>query len=116
MGERSDFAVVPIAINSMELLQSWGTAAVNERLVHLNRVIWEEATRRGFTGPKEDLRAGHISVVELGDRLRPDLAQRLRDNKAVITVRGTKTRITPHVYNDEGDIRKLFEIVDKLTS
>lgn len=116
MGERSDFTVLPIGINAMELLQSWGVAAVNERLAYLNRVVWEEAERHGFTGPREDLRAAHIAVVELGDRFRPDLAQRLRENKAVITVRGTKMRITPHVYNDEGDIRKLFEIVDKLTS
>ncbi len=116
MGERSDFAVVPIAIAAMELLTSWGGAAVHERLVHLNHIIWEEAIRRGFSGPREDLRTGHIAVVELGDRFRPDLAQRLREEKAVITVRGTKMRITPHVYNDEADIRRFFKIVDKLTS
>jgi selenocysteine lyase/cysteine desulfurase len=116
MGERSDFAILPIAINALELLESWGTAAVHERLVHLNRLVWNEAEKRGLTGPREDLRAWHISVVELGDRFRTDLAKRLRENKAIVTVRGTKMRITPHVYNDESDIRQLFDILDKLTS
>jgi selenocysteine lyase/cysteine desulfurase len=116
MGERSDFAVLPIAINSLELIKSWGIAAVHERLVNLNRLVWEQADMFGFTGPKPEQRAGHISVVELGDRYRADLARRLRENKAFVTVRGTKMRITPHVYNDEQDIRKFFALVDKLTS
>jgi selenocysteine lyase/cysteine desulfurase len=52
--------------------------------------------------------------VELGGRFRPDLAKRLKDNKTFVTVRGTKMRITPHVYNEEQDIRRLFELVDSL--
>lgn len=116
MGERSDFAVLPIAINSLELLQSWGADAVYERLTYLNRLIWKEAVQRGFGGPKEDLCASHISVVELGERYRDDLARQLKDNKAFVTVRGTKMRITPHVYNEDKDIIRLFDLVETLTS
>ncbi|MCM2474513.1 aminotransferase class V-fold PLP-dependent enzyme [Rhizobium sp. CG5] len=115
MGERSDFAVLPIAIDSMQLLQQWGSKAVHERLLWLNRLIWQEAEQRGYSGPIEALRAGHISVVDLGERYRDDLARRLREQKAFVTIRGSKMRITPHVYNDEGDIRTLFEIIDTLT-
>ena len=116
MGERSDFAVLPIAIRSLELLQSWGSEAVFERLVHLNRLIWQEAEARGFEGPRKDLRAPHISVVELGARFRPDLVKSLKDNKAFVTIRGTKVRITPHVYNEERDIHRLFQLIDTLTA
>lgn len=116
MGERSDFAVLPIAINALELIKSWGAAAVHERLVYLNGTIWREAERRGFGGPEKHLRAGHISVVELGERFRPDLARRLRDNRAFVTIRGTKMRITPHVYNEERDIVRLFELIETLSS
>ena len=56
MGERSDFALLPIAINSLELLKSWGAEAVYERLTHLNRLIWNEAERRDFGGPSADFR------------------------------------------------------------
>ena len=115
MGERSDFAVLPIAIRSLELLQSWGSNAVLERLSHLNELIWEEADARGLKGPRKDLRAPHIAVVDLGERFRTDLARSLKDNKAFVTVRGTKMRITPHVYNDERDIARFFELVDHLT-
>ncbi len=115
MGERSDFAVLPVAIKSLELLQSWGAVAVYERLVHLNKLIWSLAERHGFTGPVEKLRAPHISVVELGDKFRPELASQLKQAGAIITVRGSKMRITPHVYNDEQDIARLFELVKALT-
>jgi selenocysteine lyase/cysteine desulfurase len=116
MGERSDFAVLPIAIKSLELLQSWGSAAVFERLSHLNRLIWSEVEARGLSGPRTALRAPHISVVELGARYRDDLARNLRENKAFVTVRGTKMRITPHVYNEDADITRLFDLVRRLTA
>ncbi len=116
MGERSDFVVLPIAIKSLELLQSWGSAAVYERLTHLNRLIWQQAEQRSFIGPIESLRAAHISVVELGDRFRDDLARRLKENKTFVTVRGTKMRITPHVYNEDKDIVRLFDLIETLTS
>ncbi|WP_395015402.1 aminotransferase class V-fold PLP-dependent enzyme [Dongia sp.] len=116
MGERSDFAVLPIAINAMELLQGWGAPAVLERLSHLNCLIWREAERHGFGGPRADLRAPHISVVELGERFRGELARQLKEAKVFVTIRGTKMRITPHVYNEDEDIAKLFELANRLTS
>jgi selenocysteine lyase/cysteine desulfurase len=116
MGERSDFAVLPVAIQSMEMLQSWGSAAVYERLVHLNKLIWKEAEQRGFDGPAEKLRTPHISVLELGGRFRSNLAGQLKEKRAMITVRGTKMRISPHVYNDETDIVRLFDLVESCTA
>ena len=115
MGERSDFAVLPVAIKALELLQEWGVPAVNERLRYLNALIWSEAERRGFSGPPLEYRAPHIAVVELGARHRPDLARELKLQKAIVTIRGTKMRVTPHVYNEERDIVRLFDVLEDLT-
>lgn len=114
MGERSDFAVLPVAIKALELLQGWGLPAIHDRLTYLNQLIWTEAEARGFAGPKADLRAPHIAVVELGTRFRDDLARRLKEHRTYVTIRGTKMRITPHVYNDEADILRLFDILERL--
>jgi len=116
MGERSDFAVLPIAIKSLELLQSWGVEAVYERLTYLNRLVWDVAEQHGFAGPNVDFRAAHISVVELGGRFRDDLGRLLKENNAHVTIRGTKMRVTPHIYNDDRDIFRLFDLVKTLTS
>ena len=115
MGERSDFAILPIAIEAMETLDGWGVPAVHERLLHLNGLVWEQAERRGLIGPGTDLRADHIAVMELGDRYGDDLAGRLRKRGVHVTVRGTKMRVTPHVYNDETDIARFFDIFDAVT-
>jgi selenocysteine lyase/cysteine desulfurase len=116
MGERSDFAVLPIAISALEMLQSWGAEAVYERLTYLNRLIWIEAERLGFGGPKAEYRAPHIAVVDLGERFRPDLVRELKESKAIVTIRGSKMRVTPHVYNEDRDIARLFDLLEALTS
>jgi selenocysteine lyase/cysteine desulfurase len=107
---------LPIAINALELLQGWGVSAVSERLAHLNRQIWKEAEQRGFGGPRPELRAPHISVVELGDRYHDALSRQLKEAKVFVTIRGTKMRITPHVYNEDQDIARLFGLVDRLVT
>jgi selenocysteine lyase/cysteine desulfurase len=116
MGERSDFAVLPVALKSMELLQGFGGAAVHERLVHLNRLIWAEAEAMGLGGPDPSMRVGHIAVIELGERYRDGLAGMLKEKDVHVTVRGTKMRVSPHIYNDEGDIRKLFMALNTVTA
>lgn len=111
-----DGAAVQIAIRALELLQGRGVPAVNERLRYLNARVWSEAERRGLTGPSPGLRAPHIAVVELGARHRHDLARELRQHKTLVTIRGTKMRVTPHVYNEERDVVRLFDVLEQLTS
>lgn len=72
MGERSDFAVLPVAIEALRLLNGWGIAACFERLARLNARIWEEALRRGLISAVPRLRAPHISILDLGDAVPPD--------------------------------------------
>ncbi|MCD1634323.1 aminotransferase class V-fold PLP-dependent enzyme [Martelella mediterranea] len=116
MGERSDFAVLPVALKSMELLKSLGGAAVHARLVHLNRLIWAEAEAMGLGGPDPAMRVGHIAVIELGEHYRDGLAGMLKEKGVHVTVRGTKMRVSPHIYNDEDDIRKLFTALKTVTA
>jgi len=108
MGERSDFAVLPVAIAALRLIREWTVEEVYARLRHLNQTIWDEAGRRGLTISDERHRAPHIAIIELGDRLTDGLMDTLKREDIHVTLRGTKMRISPHVYNDEKDIRRLF--------
>jgi selenocysteine lyase/cysteine desulfurase len=114
MGERSDFAVLPVAITSMNLLQSWGSAAVFARLSHLTQLLWTQADLRGLTGPRSDQRAPHIAVMDLQGRYPATLGQSLKAAQIFVTLRGGKMRVSPHVYNDEADILRLFDQLDRL--
>ncbi|QIG46650.1 aminotransferase class V-fold PLP-dependent enzyme [Nordella sp. HKS 07] len=111
MGERSDFAVMPVAIESLKLLNGWGVENTFARLRHLNDLAWKEAVGRELIREPNPLRAPHISILDFGDHVPPDLATQLRANNVYVTVRGSKVRISPHVYNDEQDILALFNLL-----
>ncbi len=54
-------------------------------------------------------RAPHISILDFSDGLPAALASELKAKDIFVTVRGSKVRISPHVYNDEEDILALFD-------
>lgn len=109
MGERSDFAVLPIAIASMKLIKSWTVSAVADRLRHLNTLIWELAPTIGAPVPDTRLRPPHIAIPDIGEPIGPQAKAALKAQGIHVTTRGTKVRISPHVYNEEGDIERLFK-------
>jgi selenocysteine lyase/cysteine desulfurase len=114
MGERSDFAVLPIAIAAMTLIQSWTVDAVAGRLRHLNAQIWEQASAAGLLVPDARLRPPHIAILELGEAIGPGAKAHLKERGVHVTTRGSKVRVSPHVYNDESDIARLFECLSAL--
>jgi selenocysteine lyase/cysteine desulfurase len=116
MGERSDFAVLPIAIASMKLIESWTVDEVAGRLRHLNKLIWDQAAGAGAQVPNERLRPPHIAILDIGEAIGPKAKAYLKEQGIYVTTRGTKVRISPHVYNDEADIARLFEELSTLRS
>lgn len=90
MGQRSDFAVLPIAISALKLIGDWSVDEVNSRLVHLNRLIWQKAAMRGLAVPPAALRAPHIAVLDFAGDLPQSLAKLLKEQEIYVTVRGTR--------------------------
>lgn len=111
MGERSDFAVLPVAIKSLQLIQHWTVEKVSARILHLNRLIWEEADKAGLVIADERFRTLHIAILDLGRDIPAAFGQNLKANNIHVTVRGSKLRMSPHVYNDEADIRRVFDFI-----
>jgi selenocysteine lyase/cysteine desulfurase len=109
MGERSDFAVLPVAIAAMRLIREWTLDSVFARLDHLNRRVWDQAERCGLRVSRPANRAPHIAILDLGDQLAPDASQALKRADVHVTLRGSKMRVSPHVYNDEEDVIRLFD-------
>jgi selenocysteine lyase/cysteine desulfurase len=109
MGERSDFAVLPIANAAMKLISEWSVESVFGRLRYLNGLVWSGAESRGLPVARPRYPTPHISILDIGDRLAPNAAHELKRAGVHVTLRGTKMRVSPHVYNDEGDIDRLFE-------
>jgi len=113
MGERANFAQMPMAIAALEQLLDWTPESIQETLRALTDDIAEKCVPLGLTSPPRELRAGHFLGLRHPRGLPKDLLEILLADNIYISVRGSSLRITPHLFNNETDIDRL---VDALSS
>jgi len=108
-GQRSQFQLTPIAVESMRLLREVSVPAIFTHVNSLLADIYEGLQGLGFQLPPAQNLTGHM----LGARHRnwPDmspLVKRLRDAGLLVSARGSALRIAPHLYNDRLDVARLL--------
>lgn len=112
VGERSNFALTPAAKASLELLLGWGTARIYATLKHRNDKVAERARAEfGIDTVRADRRAGHYLGLRFPQGVPADLPAKLAAEKVFVSVRGKAMRVTPHVYNTDQDIERLFGVL-----
>jgi selenocysteine lyase/cysteine desulfurase len=109
VAERSNFALLPMLAASLELIETWRPARIQEYCRTLTASALDEAAGLGFTVEDERWRASHL----FGLRMPPGLdLVALRDalerRKVVASLRGTALRLSPNVYNDAADLDALL--------
>ncbi|MGH7807484.1 MAG: aminotransferase class V-fold PLP-dependent enzyme, partial [Thermodesulfobacteriota bacterium] len=100
---------------AVELLLEVGIDGIESRLLELGDIIMAEADKRGFairTPKSRRERAGIVSI--LGDFDPLNLKDELRSQGVIVNVRGGALRISPHFYNTEDEIFRLFQVMDSL--
>lgn len=112
VGERSNFALTPAAKASLDYLLGLGTARIYATLKTRNDAIAERARAElGLDTVRADRRAGHYLGLRFGGAVPADLPGKLAAQKIFVSVRGKAMRVTPHVYNTEADIERLFAVL-----
>ena len=106
MGERSNFALLPMVITALRQLLEWGVDAIQSTLGELTGQIEREARRLGLEPVPARRRADHLLGIRAPNPLPPDLTARLAAQQVHVSVRGQSIRVSPHVYNTESDIRR----------
>ena len=114
VGERSNFALQPMAIAAADQLLSWSVPAIQASLSGLTDQIQVKAEALGFQVPQRERRGGHMIGIRLDRALPADLANQLAEQNIFVSVRGNAIRISPHLYNHEGDINRLFNTLEWL--
>ena len=114
VGERSNFVLLPMANEALRQILDWGVENVAETIGGLTDLIEEEARQRGIEAVPAKRRARHLIGLRLGPRVPADLAARLSEEKVFVSVRGESVRVSPHVYNTEKDVKRLFEVLDQV--
>ncbi len=109
VGERSNFVLLPMAIAALEQILDWGVENVSETTGRLTDLIEKEANQRGIEAVPADRRSPHMIGLRLGPEAPDDLAARLASENVFVSVRGDSVRVSPHVYNNESDVRSLFD-------
>jgi len=112
VGERSNFALMPVAEASLELLSEWTVPRVLETLRLRTAAIAERARGEfGISSVPADRRGGHYLGLRFSGGIPSDLPKRLAAAQVYVSVRGQAMRVTPHVWNTDEDAEKLFAVL-----
>src|SRR5918994_588624 len=109
VGERSNFVLLPMAIEALRQILAWSVENIAASLRGLTDRIEEEAERLGIEVVPTSMRAGHMIGLGLGPETPKDLSTRLAEENVFVSVRGHSLRVSPHLYNTERDVGCLFD-------
>jgi selenocysteine lyase/cysteine desulfurase len=113
VGERSNFALLPMAAEALRQILDWGVENVSETIGALTDSVEEKARERGIETIPKERRARHMIGLRLGSDAPPDLAAQLASQNVWVSVRGESVRVSPHLYNTEADAKRLFAALDR---
>ena len=115
MGERSSFHLMPMLDAALEQVLDWGVAEIAETLGEKTSNLAREAHEQfGLTSVPAPYRAGHFLGLSFPDGPPPGLVENLKQRNVHVSVRGSSVRVTPHVYNDDEDVARLFEALSEM--
>jgi selenocysteine lyase/cysteine desulfurase len=112
MGEVANFGLLPMTVAALEALLAWGVAEIQATLAARTAAIAARAAALGLTSTPAPLRAGHFLGLGFPEGLPPGLPDRLAEARVHVSVRGASLRVTPHLWNDDEDIDRLFTALE----
>jgi len=112
VGERSNFALMPVVEASLRLISEWSVPRIQTTLRLRTDAIAERAhAELGIGSVPSHRRAGHYLGLRFAGGIPPELPAQLAANKVYVSVRGQAMRVTPHVWNTDEDVEKLFAVL-----
>ena len=115
VGERGNFVLLPMANETLRQILAWGVENIAETVGALTDLVEEWAAKYGIEAMPKESRARHMLGLKLGAHPPEDLAARLAAEGVFVSVRGESVRVSPHLYNDEHDVQRLFSALEKAT-
>ena len=112
VGERSNFALMPVAEASLKLIADWTVPRVLATLALRSEAIAQRARAElGIDSVPADRRAGHYLGLRFRGGVPSDLPARLAAENVHVSVRGSAMRVTPHLWNTDADVERLFTVL-----
>ncbi len=114
VGERSNFALMPMAVAALGQILEWGVSEIAATLTGMTETIRKHGEAMGFSVAPSEFRAGHLIGLRCSEGLPGDLSERLAQHQVYVSIRGNSVRVSPHLYNTEQDIDRLFDVLAKV--
>ncbi len=111
VGERSNFALLPMAIAALDQIGAWGVPAVADYASRLTARVEKLAADAGLAATPEAQRVAHLVGVRFPRGVPDGLADRLAEAGVYVSVRGDSVRVSAHVFNTDEDVDRLFAVL-----
>jgi len=110
VGEHSNFILIPMLHAAIKQVLRWGPANIQSYCQNLMKDAIVEIVSLGYQVEEEKARGAHLFGVRPKSAavLDPLLAS-FKKHRVSVSLRGDAFRISPNVYNDEMDVRKLLK-------
>ena len=108
MGERSNFALIPMAAAALGQILKWGAEDINSTLAALNDEICDGAARLGFAVPPPAARSGHLTGLRFPGGAPPGVQDQLAERGIHISMRGDTIRVSPHLWVNQTDVDRFL--------
>jgi selenocysteine lyase/cysteine desulfurase len=113
VGQRTNFVLTPMAIAALRQLLDWGVHNIAASLAATTSRIEDEARRRGLEVLPAERRGPHMLGLSLPADRRDSVGARLAEENVYVGMRGSSTRVSPHLHVSDGDVDRLFAALDR---
>lgn len=111
VGEHSNFILVPMLLKGVQQINRWGVENIQAYCKNITGKAMHRLQQQGLWIEDENYRSSHLFGVRIQGKDFQKIKDALTKNRVYVSYRGYAIRISPHVYNDEGDLAKLVRIL-----
>jgi selenocysteine lyase/cysteine desulfurase len=110
VGERSNFALIPMLAEGLRQLLEWGPASIEDYCARLKAPLAKRLENSLYRMSDPSEQAAHLFGVPVPDAaLLPRIQAELNRRNVHVSLRGSAIRLSPNVYNDAPDMETLAE-------
>lgn len=108
VGQQSNFILIPMLLAGLQQIKHWGIENIQNYCSDLISEEIKKIDNNKYWVENEKYRANHLFGIK---QLIPNksLLKLFKNKKISVSLRGDKIRVSPHVYNVGGEIKKLFQ-------
>ena len=107
VGEHSNFILTPMFLESLKQIIKWGPENIENYCKKLISEPVKEIENLGLFIEKDYQRSAHLFGINIPKEKIDPIKKAFKKNRVSVSFRGNFVRVSPNVYNDELDMRRL---------